>query len=306
MTPQASAPPWRIELDLSPEAVASHIERHFPQLAPARPRYLGEGYDTVAFELEGGWVFKFAKRQERVEPLLKEGRLMTLIAPRLPLPVPAVEFMAEALEGGGACIGYRKVGGLGATRVEAAPDLEALAPPMAAFMAALQAVPAAEVRELVWPGGREILPEGGLEQLRACAARIAPRLEPAAAAKAERFARGFAEPDYPALPDVLVHSDLTAVHIQLEPGARAFAGVIDFGDACLGHPMADFPGLLAWFGEDFIRRVLRGCKGGADERHLPWIKARAAVYGILEVEAAMNSGNEDDMKSGLRALEMAL
>lgn len=298
---------FNMSFDLSPARVARHIDHQFPDLAPSRPKYLGEGYDTVAYELESGWVFRFAKRPERVKLLMQEARLMKLLAPRLPLRVVDPAYIAEALEDGGACIGYKKIGGVCCADFNGETNTGRLAAEMGGFLTALHATPLEGVISLgIGDGKRALLPDGGMDELRQKAESIMPRLELETASTLRHFLATFEEPDFPPAPLSLVHADLTAVHMWLKPQGNNFSGIIDFGDACLGHPMFDFTGLLAWFGEDFVREALKHYQGAVDERHLPWIRKRAVVYGVMEVEAALKVACPQDMQSGMQALRQAL
>ncbi len=69
---------------MTPSHVTKIIEQTFPQLAPAYVRALGEGCDSVAFEVNGQWVFRFPKRADVEEQLFVEHRLLPALATLTP------------------------------------------------------------------------------------------------------------------------------------------------------------------------------------------------------------------------------
>jgi aminoglycoside 2''-phosphotransferase len=298
---------FNVEFDLSAEKASEHIVKHFPQLAPVKLVYLGEGYDTVVYEMENGLAFRFAKRQERVKLLVLEAQFTRFLSGCLPLPVPNPLYVADSLDGGGAFIGYQKIEGVCPTRYSGHLSASALASEIGNFLSALHAVPLGEVERFgIGNGGRGLFPDGGLDRLREQAEYIAPKLDAGLSERLKRFMEGFEEPAYPEAPPGLIHADLSAVHFRIKPDGSGFSGILDFGDACLGHPMFDFTGVFAWFGGGFTREALRHYRGSVDESHLPWIKTKAASYGIIETWEAYQSGIHDDLRSGIRALEISL
>jgi hypothetical protein len=74
---------------LNATLVAGIVEAQFPQLAPVRVTYLGEGGDNAAFDVNGAWVFRFPKRGDVERQLHVEMRLLAPLSDRPPLPIPA-------------------------------------------------------------------------------------------------------------------------------------------------------------------------------------------------------------------------
>jgi aminoglycoside 2''-phosphotransferase len=56
----------------------------------------------------------------------------------------------------------------------------------------------------------------------------------------------------------LIHRDLGSPHILWDPAHQEITGIIDWGDATVGDPAADFARLLDEFGIDFALKVLDG------------------------------------------------
>ena len=54
---------------------------------------------------------------------------------------------------------------------------------------------------------------------------------------------------------MVIHGDISDDHMLLAAGAEALAGVIDFGDACLGDPAYDLTFFFA-YGEAAMARLI--------------------------------------------------
>src|SRR5438045_1899348 len=87
------------ETDISLEAAALLIQRQFPALAPVQLECLGAGVDNVAFRVNGRLVFRFPRHEFAAGLVEREVRVLPLLAPRLPLPIPAPAFVGTPDEG---------------------------------------------------------------------------------------------------------------------------------------------------------------------------------------------------------------
>lgn len=88
--------PWEATIPLD-AALAQHlIAQQFPALGATEIGALGVGWDNAAYLLTGPGgqtVFRFPRRQLAVDLLLREARILPLLAPHLPLPIPAPRFL---------------------------------------------------------------------------------------------------------------------------------------------------------------------------------------------------------------------
>jgi len=138
------------ERDVHADEARALVELRFPALAPARIAPLGAGLDNVAFLVNDAWVVRFPRRAAAVGWLKAETRILPLLAPRLPLPVPVPTLVAESA---GTYpwpfAGYRLLPGRTADRARLDDDGRArLAAPLGRFLAALHVVGPAEARRL--------------------------------------------------------------------------------------------------------------------------------------------------------------
>src|SRR5438034_383014 len=81
------------ETDISLEAAALLIQLQFPALAPVQLEFLGVGLDNVALRVNRRLVFRFPRHEFAAGLIEREVRVLPLLAPRLPLPIPAPAFV---------------------------------------------------------------------------------------------------------------------------------------------------------------------------------------------------------------------
>jgi hypothetical protein len=81
-----------VTLNLEPELVATIVAAQFPELRPVRVAYLGEGYDSTAFDVNGYLVFRFPKRADVDRQLAVETSVLPLLAVGTPVPIPSYSF----------------------------------------------------------------------------------------------------------------------------------------------------------------------------------------------------------------------
>src|SRR5215472_15969254 len=77
---------------LTARQVAEIIHEQFPGLPVSSVSYLGEGCDSVAFEVNSQLVFRFPKQDDVEQQLLLELRLLPLTTEYSPIPLPAFCF----------------------------------------------------------------------------------------------------------------------------------------------------------------------------------------------------------------------
>ncbi len=298
--------PWRSERALDPARVVRLVDRQFPHLAPSRTHFLAEGWASEAYLVNDRWVFRFPKRREVEAGQDVERALLPRLAPLLPLPIPLPTLLGEpSAEFPFRFLGYERIDG---TSAESFPvenvDVRGCARALGMFLSRLHAFPIHEARAISVPEPPPPEPAATLSILRSRWVDVAHVLTPTLRESEERF---FATVSFPPAPlgPRLVHDDLLSDHILLDANA-AVAGVIDWGDAALGDPAADFAGLVAWLGEPFARAALAHYDGAVDADFLRRVRGRAARSALSIVWAGVKRDSTLDRTVGLRSLDLAL
>ena len=91
--------PWEADAELSPEQSTRLIAAQIPSLAPARVEIMGVGWDNAAFVVNERYVFRFPRRQVAAGLIEREARILPLLAPHVPLPIPVPEFVGHPDDG---------------------------------------------------------------------------------------------------------------------------------------------------------------------------------------------------------------
>jgi aminoglycoside phosphotransferase (APT) family kinase protein len=285
-----AVPDWTAEREVGPGRAAELVAAVAPALAGAAVVPLATGWDNTVLRVDdavgGSWAFRFPRRAVALPGVRREIAVLPRIAPLLPLPVPVPEVVGsdgdpeEAWPFTGArLLPGQELAGSGLAE-------EARVPAAAATGDFLRVLHSAEVRAAVDvelpvdPLGRGT-PASRLAQTRAVLAELVGTGvwggDPGVDAVLDRAA----ELDAPRGVPVLVHGDLHARHLLVDPAGRA-TGVLDWGDLCLADPALDLSlGFAAFSGA--ARAAFLAAYGPVDaEREL---RARALAVRLAALLA---------------------
>ncbi len=287
---------------------AALVRAQFPEIDSVEVSLLGEGCDSVAFDVNGEWVFRFPKRPDVEAQIAIEAALLRSLADRgSPLPVPAFRFHGRPSgEFPFHFGGYAKLPGLPANRVEWSPEaLRRLAPVLGHFLTWLHAFPIDAALALGVPDQRD---DDVIAEVRKEALEDFAFLNDVAASAPLVLWRHFLEDELvsarpPAAAFALVHNDLAGEHVLVDAAAPRVTGVIDWSDAAIGDRALDFAGIVHWGGLSFLHDVLAGYGLPVDE-HLPR-RARffAVGRGVLDVRFGLERDDRAYVDGGIRAIQ---
>ena len=100
----------------------------------------------------------------------------------------------------------------------------------------------------------------------------------------------------------VVHSDLAAEHILLDPETRQVTGIIDWSEIAIGDPAIDFAGMFHWGDADFTKAVLSHYHGASDEELLGRARFFAAARGVGDVVFGVRMQRTEYVDAGVQAL----
>jgi aminoglycoside phosphotransferase (APT) family kinase protein len=270
------------EFALNPQLVRALLHSQFPSLGVGSVQFLGEGWDSAAYLVDGEWVFRFPKRCERQIWVESEIATLRLLATRrlgIGIPVPAHVGQPGRLF---PCpfMGYRFLAGTPGDRVEiGSVERTESARRLGELLTAVHAIDVDEaaalgVRPYDSPASEALAETAAMRDI------VSPQLPAELASLCRPFLEGTcAIPETSSHRTCLVHGDLVDEHILLDD-AGGVSGVIDWGDSCLADPVIDFGGLYAWLGEDFARNVLAHYALPWDPSFLDQIAFRARCYAL--------------------------
>lgn len=206
-------PAWTPEILVDEELATRLIRSQFPQFERAHVRRVGSGWDNAAYLVEEHLIFRFPQREIAAPLMDRENRLLPLLAPKVPIPIPAPRFIGMPQdEYPWTFAGYEILVGVPAcTRVPNDDERRVLAQDIGRFLRVLHDI------------DPEPLREAGLPQ------DLIGRLDPARLKIDDEPLDG---------PRCVVHGDLYSRHLLLDTSKR-LSGVIDWGDLHYGHAAVD-------------------------------------------------------------------
>jgi aminoglycoside 2''-phosphotransferase len=237
---------------------ARQLIRELSPLAADNVELLGAGTESAAFRVDGEWVVRFPLVPVAQGSVSTELALLPRLAPRLPVAVPRPEHIARR-EGQLVFSAYRALEG--APLSDAA--LSTLSPSareraldeLAVLINAVHRIPAACARaagvsfELL-KGAYHAAQEGLEREL------PAGMLDPSELACIARQRRAFEHVQPRPFMPVLLHSDIKPSHLLHDPSSGALTGLLDWGDASLGHSDFDLAIIGAFCGSHTLQGLL--------------------------------------------------
>ncbi|MFN8515086.1 MAG: aminoglycoside phosphotransferase family protein [Chloroflexia bacterium] len=221
------------------------IEIAFPTLRVATCRYLSEGWDSSAWEVNDSLVFRFpsAPKRRLATPRDRAAPLARRRPPRADSALHPHRHAGAPNDPALPFVGYPKLAG---RFLDQSPELlhpaSPLLPHLAAFLRALHAFPldravACGVTPGSWVAWRDHWHAFAARAMRDDDPALDPPTRAWVAATCDAFLAELARAERPV---ALLHHDLALEHILVDPPGERITGVIDWGDVWIGDPALDF------------------------------------------------------------------
>jgi aminoglycoside phosphotransferase (APT) family kinase protein len=223
---------------------------YFPELPLDRISLLGEGWDSIAIEVNHAFVFRIPKRPAVARQMCKEIRVLEAIRPYVKARIPLPEWIGAARRDFSvSVVGYRKLLGTPLSEIPSGSMGNRVLSEIGNFLSELHTIPKgvlkqADVPWFRWTGDNsDDGPRNWREGLQKFMDRIRqdviPLLRcPVRPVVIDVIEDFFASPQNFQFEPVLLHGDLAAEHILVNTEAGEI-GVIDFGDCGMGDPAYD-------------------------------------------------------------------
>ena len=285
---------------LTAERAKEIITAAFPRFRGMKVELLDEGWDFKIFEVDGGWLFLFPKREGSVTKLSMEYRLLPDLADWVSLPIPRHVYWAglhESLERPFA--GYKKLPGI-AGDISKTVDQHRIARQLGLFLTRLHAYPVDKAREAGVPERSDLVAYWRNKSRKQLNRIVDLNVDPS-------NLRRYLENDVPLSfegASRLVHNDLFAEHILVDPRSGIMSGIIDWGDAVISDPAVDFAGLYSWYGEKWLEHVLAHYYRTPDTEIISRSRYLATCLAIHNITLGKDLGRSQWIKAGQEALRL--
>ncbi len=266
--------PWEPDYAVEIDEARALIGRQFPQFANVDIVRFGQGWDNVAYLVDEHYIFRFPQRKMGGELIEREITFMPSIAPHVPLPTTAPQFVGAAADGyPWRFAGYAKLRGATAcSRTLLSVERGQLAEDLACFLRALHDF---DISTLPQPLPSDTLGKLDPHHLQIDEAPLSGK-------------------------HCLVHGDLYARHLLLDR-KNELCGVIDWGDLHEGNPAVDLAVVHQMIPRRMHSRFL-DIYGPVDERTWRFARHRARFHALACEKYAAGTNDADLLQAAHTAL----
>lgn len=240
----------------------------------------------------GQLIVRIPRHEEARRDLAREAAILSVLAPRLPLPVPVPEVRTV---GAYVVAVHRKLPGeplLSLDGMDVAQTQD-LACDLALFLRALHALPH-DILPAVAPTDPMAEWRDLLDQLEAKALPLLPVAVGNSIRDGFISFLGYA----PGIARTITHGDFGTGNILVDNGK--VSGIIDFAGCGEGDPAYDLASLAAGLGDDFLALMAPHYPGIAAMRDR--ITFYCSTFPLLDILFGVDHGDADALEAGLRSL----
>jgi aminoglycoside 2''-phosphotransferase len=230
------------------------VRKILPDIEIQSIEFHQEGLINDVVIVNNTWVVRFTKTDFARELMDIEYRLLNLLGPALPLPIPQPDKIAPDV------LIYPHLAGRDFTRelwlAASKGEQQTLADQLGAFLYDLHGI---ATSALTWDVPLTLAPvsrDTWAEIYEKLLEKVEPLLLPH---QVEWLLGLFDVPmktnGFFDFKPVLVHGDLAPYHILYSPEKKSLNGIIDFGTAGLGDPATDLGSLISAYGETLVSKI---------------------------------------------------
>ena len=267
-----------------------------------------EGGQTIVFEVDHRFIFRFPRSAFHAKLLRTETRLLPLLAPYVPLPIPRPIATGRTPDGEGwPFMGYRRIPGRPLNWDRVSPQQRhAIAEDLSPFLESLvKFPPQAALRVGVRGGGPKDWKAQHEKDFVSYGRKGFRVMSPKIRRSVERlFERYLDDPRNFRWKPCLTHSEIHAGHV-LTIGGRV-SGIIDWGFVCVGDPARDLAGWASHFGTQEIDLLSRGRVAPTDTTFVDRVMLYRSLIPLYQVLYGVETKDPKMTRSGLLYLNRAL
>lgn len=222
------------------------IFSHFPQFRTCSVRFFKEGWGNRLFLVDGTILFRFPADTAGEQSLLLETRLLPIIAPELPLPVPNYQYIAQASEAYAfAFAGYPLIPGSSYGQVPDELGKEQWwRAPVGEFLSALHRIPIHSVEDIGLPAFKtaQVWRDALAQKHPLYEQHVFPLLSISQQAAVRSYLhQSIRDERMVSFAPVIIHQDFGFHNFLVDREKQQVTGVVDFANCSIGDPALDVP-----------------------------------------------------------------
>jgi aminoglycoside 2''-phosphotransferase len=276
------------------------IREVYPELNINQSEVIDLGQNNDVLIVNDTLVFRFPKYMEGIKKLKKETKVLEQIKGKLSLPIPYPQYKSmEPNEVGKVFTGYKRIEGtpLWPDMMKNIHNEERIASQLVQFLTELHSQPvdslgiekksAEDVRNLI------------VDLYRKFKDKLFPYMnESSKSAIDHNFERFLSNKELLSFNTVLTHGDFGASNILWDPKREEITGIIDFGETEIGDPAYDFAGLLASYGQPFVKKCLSLYPDG--DKIFERMSFYKSTFALQEALHGVENDDREAFESGMK------
>lgn len=297
--------PWKTEVMIQDDLAKKLIEQQFNEIHVHTIESFGQGWDNKAFLINQQWIFRFPTRQLAADLMRTEIQLLPILDRKLPIPIPSLNYIGKPssdfswpfagytlLHGKTACRAQLTTKQRSVSTLELARFLKALHSPQMFEQTKKISLPA-DLHQKSNPNFRIPFTRKHLISLEARHLITAPAAFDALLATCAQIT--------PHHVTTLVHGDLYVRHLLLNDQYH-LSGIIDWGDAHIGHPAVDL-GIVYSFLPAPMHTAFWNEYGSVDEETHLLAMLRALYSSLMLIDYGDKMNDHDLVREGQWCIE---
>lgn len=282
------------------------IRAAFPDLPVRSVQPFGHGRANVVFLVDQSLLFRFPRTERAAASTRKEIALLPALASAgLPVPTPDFRYPAPAgaLDHPWPFAGYTLLPGTPAANLAHGQLAASVPGAVGDFLTALHRFPIERATALGVPGGA---PQQWRAAYETWYRETRPLIWPYLHARQQQAVAGFIEAflgndRHFRFKPVLLHHDLSADHLLIDPATGEVSGIIDFEDAIVGDPCFDLIGVIS-----LGAGVLDHYRGPIDPGFFERMRFYNRLWSLHELRYGAETGHPEPIEKGLSRLRADL
>lgn len=275
------------------------IREIYPELDIDHSEVIDLGQNNDVLIVNDNLVFRFPKYVEGIKKLIKETEILEQIKGKLSLSIPYPQYSSmEPNEVGKVFTGYKLIEGtpLWTDMMKNIHKEERIASQLVQFLMELHSQPVDRLG--IEKKSTEDVRNSIVDLYGEFKDKLFPYMNETSKSEMDyNFDAFLSNKELLSFNTVLIHGDFGASNILWDSIREEVTGIIDFGETEIGDPAYDFAGLLASYGQPFVKRCLSMYPDG--EKIFERMTFYKSTFALQEALHGVKNNDREAFESGM-------